>query len=164
MTSRLSVQSSSRYLLLIFLLSLRLDPGSAGFSSKNFMKGLILGHALGMKKFIHLDAMHGYHHPHHHHLPFPHAPPFLPYPVMPVMPPVLGSSVATSSVAVATPNALPMTLPLVGGAGVLPASTFAANGALTVNGLGLAGSAAINPFGLNLLPQGVISPFALNPL
>lgn len=138
-------------------LLLVVKPSIAGFGSKKFMKGLVLGHALGMKKFIHFPPLH------HHHMP--HMPTFMPYPVPYPVPPMIspiGSSIATSSVAVATPNAL--TLPMVGPGvgGILP--TAFANGGIAVNGLGIAGGASINPFGLNLLPQGVISPFGINPL
>lgn len=94
------------------------------YGSKKFMKGLFIGHMLGMKKHHHI--------PHHMILPPVYPPPII-TPPMPVPFPV--SAGVGASVAVATP----MTLPF--GAGMTATSTLAANGF------------GVNPFGLNLLPQ-----------
>ena len=101
------------------------------------MKGLVIGHMLGMKKHHHM--------PHHMIYPSPVFPPPIITPPMPVPVPV--STGIGASVAVATP----MTLPFGAGLpGVTATSTLAANGF------------GINPFGLNLLPQ--INPFGLQTL
>ena len=156
-TSGIAMLILRRLLWYMFvMICLFMNTASSAFSTKKFVKGLLLGHALGTKKFGHYDS---HYFQQAHMMPYPYP---VPYPMQPLISPI-SSSVATSSVAVATPNALPMTLPMIApGVGSILPGGFAANGAIGLNGFGLAGGAAINPFGLNLLPQGVINPFGFN--
>lgn len=137
---------SISYLIVIFIVS---SYQVSCYGSKKFMKGLVIGHMLGMKKSSH----HFPHYPHHYHTHMS---------MGGLGPAVIPAPIGPPAVAVATPTsfALPMT--------AAGASAFSINAGLTT-GFGLPGAAplgGISPFGL-VNPGFVapaINPFALNGL